>query len=199
MTTILIVSVVLLWIVVLLNLILTLALIRRTGLSPAPTTGLKAGQQAPSFTAETLQGESVTLTSTLTSYPQRALVLLFVGPRCSACHEALPRFGELSPMASRSGVQFVLVSAGDRQQTQHLITGHTLGFPILVAPRDDNPFLQDYQVDLTPSYCMIDPQGMVRSAGHTSQSGGKWQALATTWEKRAKSIPVAVLSLGGEL
>ncbi len=76
METILIISSVLLWVMILLNLLLTLGLSRRLNARLPRMDFLKIGQPAPSFTAQTLQGETVTLSS----YARRAVAFVFTSP-----------------------------------------------------------------------------------------------------------------------
>ena len=89
--TVLIGSVALLWVLVLFNLVLTLGLVRRAnanaGPQPMEEEGLEAGERAPDFTAETLDGEAVTLAT----YAGRDVAFLFMSPFCGPCREKLPR------------------------------------------------------------------------------------------------------------
>lgn len=175
----LVASSILLWIVVLCNLLLTLALVRRmnTGITPLKE-GLKAGQQAPAFSAETLGGQVVTLAT----YTGRAVVFLFVSPTCKPCREAMPTYEALGAKASRAGVELVLVSIVDAEQTRLFAEEFALHLPVLVAPRESNPFMQDYLLSDTPSYCFIDQQGVVQSTGIPSPHLKKWKQLVEAWE-----------------
>src|SRR5215208_5806177 len=98
---ILVVSTILLWIIVLLNLLLTLALIRRINersageVAPEP---LPVGQTAPDFFAETLQNERVTLAN----YAGRTLAMVFISPTCSHCRPIIPQVESLGPKAKDS-------------------------------------------------------------------------------------------------
>ena len=174
----LVLSSVMLWILVLCNLILTLALVRRVNSgSPSPK-GLKEGQPAPNFTAENLRGEIVTLAT----YAQREVVFIFVEPTCGPCREALPSYEAWGPKALQSGVDLVLVSTADAERTHRFVDEFRIKLPVLVAPRDSNPFVNDYQVSGTPSYCLIDKHGKVQSTGSPNLRFGKWRALAEAWE-----------------
>src|SRR5258706_10943407 len=103
----------LLWVVVLCNLLLTLALIRKVNSGAVDQTkvGLKEGEIAPDFMAETLSGEKVTLAM----YAQREVVFIFIAPTCRPCLEALPRYNALGMKAAQSGVEIVLVSRGEKE------------------------------------------------------------------------------------
>lgn len=84
MESILIISSILLWVVVLLNLLLTLGLARRIRNAAFPVMeSLKIGQKAPDFSALTLQGKTVTLAD----YAGHAAAFVFVSPDCKPCRE----------------------------------------------------------------------------------------------------------------
>ncbi len=190
METALIVSSVLLWVVVLLNVLLTLALVRRVnasgGLNGAgmTETGPTIGEQAPAFSAQTLEGEPVTL-ETYTGRG-RATVLLFISAGCRPCRELLATLGDMLPGARQSGTDLILVSSDRREQVQALLTEFHLDISVLLAPRDSNPFFADYKITGTPSYCVIDEDGTVQSAGHPSPSFDAWKALTATWTRAGK-------------
>src|SRR5688572_13929556 len=117
MEPVLVVSLILLWILVLLNLLLTLALARRLntlssqlGDPLANVPKLELGQPAPDFSAETLDGSQVSLTS----YIGRNVAFVFISPSCGPCREEMPVLNALQPKAKRAGVELVLVSDSSR-------------------------------------------------------------------------------------
>lgn len=204
MTEALLVSSVLLWVVVAFNLLLTLALVRRLnatsrqdsrGVGEAHPAGLKPGQQAPDFTAQTLQGEPVTLDT----YAGQGVAFIFFSTNCNPCKEALPRLEALRPGAQRAGVELVVVSTQEASKTQAFVDEMHVRLPVLVAPHPANPFMKDYNLNATPSYSLVDAAGIVQSAGHLSFQSGEWKALSEQWEggrERAVSMGVAT-SEGG--
>lgn len=118
METILVVSSILLWLVVLLNLLLTFGLVRRFNAAPRPVTmphqiGLQVGELAPDFTAPTVHGEIVTLST----YIGRKVVFVFISAHCVPCHEVLPDLQQLGLKAARAGVELVLVSSDEMEET----------------------------------------------------------------------------------
>lgn len=192
METGLVISMVLLWVVVLLNLLLTLALIRRlnrTSTSPhaqaIPKVGPEVGQRAPDFTAQTLDGATVTRES----YTGKKVALVFISTHCGPCREALPRLEQLGPKAARGGIELLLVSSNEAGETRILVESLTLHLPVLVAPSPTNPLTAAYQATATPSYCFIDEQGIVQSAGLLILEGGQWETLVDSWAKQG--VPVA--------
>jgi peroxiredoxin len=189
MLDLLLVSSVLLWLVVGLNLLLTLALVRKINSgTPRP---LKKGQRAPDFTAQTLTGEQVTLAS----YAGRSVALIAVSPSCGPCREALPRYEALAPKARRAGVELLLVSTAPMAESQAFVEELAIHAPLIVAPEPDNSFMRDYKLAGTPSYCLIDAQGKVQSSGFPSS--GEWQALTETWESHTHRVAELAANAGG--
>ena len=180
MEQVLVLSSVLLWIVVFCNLVLTLALVRRVIANPQPKEGLKEGLPAPDFTAETLSGGRVTLAT----YAQRDVVFVFISPTCEPCREALPSYEALGPKARQSGVELVLVSTADAEQTHRFVNEFGIQLPVLIAHRESNSFMRDYKLSTTPSYCFVDRRGKIQATGFTNQKVGKWKALAEAWETK---------------
>jgi peroxiredoxin len=189
--TVFVVSSILLWLVVLLNLLLTLALVRRVNAHGVNTVGVSEigpsiGEQAPAFSAQTLEGAPVTLES----YTRRgrATVLLFISAGCQPCRELLASLEDLLPGAQQTGTDLILVSSDGREKIHALLTELQLDIPVLLAPRDSNPFFTDYHITGTPSYCVIDEDGTIQSAGHPWPSFGAWKALTTTWTRTGKLV-----------
>ena len=195
MTEIMVVSSVLLWLAVGFNLILTLALVRRLNaldstsqsrstdpgkLAPA-SPGPEIGQSAPAFTAQTLEGEQVTLNTYIGGGCSAAFV--FISTTCEPCREALPSYEALLPKARQAGVELVLVSTSDPVQTAAFVDQFNIRLPVLVAPMRDNPFMKDYNFNATPSYCLVDAQGKIQSAGYPTFSWGEWKALVDSWDQ----------------
>lgn len=179
METVLIVSSILLWLVVLLNVLVTLALVRRVNATSTPRESLKAGEQAPAFAAKMLDGETIALTSYTSTRKQT--VFLFISTHCAPCRDLLAALRELVPTAHQTGTNLVLVSSDGLEETVSLVEEMKLTLPVLLAPRQDNPFFNDYKVFGTPSYCHINEQGMILSSGYFSLQFGEWKALIETW------------------
>jgi peroxiredoxin len=179
----------LLWVGLLFNLILTLAVVRRVSRSSSvhgrsrDHVDLKPGELGPDFIAQKLNGDTVTLNS----YKGRSVAFLFISPSCSPCRDALPSYELLRPVALRAGVEMVLVSTADAAGTQQFSEEFDIRLPVLIAPRQTNPFARDYKTHGTPSYCVIDPDGKVVSAGYPSMEWGEWKALTDSWQQIAGS------------
>lgn len=188
------VGIVLLTVAVIFNYILTFALIRRqdTNQQVAETELLGVGEVAPDFTAETLNGDIVTRAS----YAGRSIAFLYFGSSCPTCAEMFPRYDALRLKAQLSGVELVLVSIDSLDQTRAFISQHPSKLPLIVAPRSSNPLKDNYKVSGTPSYCLIDEQGLVLSSGYADVYAQKWQALTRIWEATTPRTAQFALSEG---
>jgi peroxiredoxin len=188
----LIVSSVGLWLVVSLNLVLTLALVRRINKQALPAgngagaglSGLSKGTAAPDFAATTLSGEPVSLAS----YAGRTVAFLFISPGCSPCRDGLPRYLSWHRQALPLGIDMVLVSAADAQETQPLVDEFSIDMPILLAPRGTSTFLADYKVPGTPHYTLLNSQGVVISSDYPGYDWHSWSGAV-----QATSTPPATL------
>jgi peroxiredoxin len=171
MEPILIVSSILLWIVVLFNLLLTVALIRRSAaqqpgfdMENVPT--LEIGSQAPDFAAITLDGEIVTSAD----FENQPVVLIFISPTCQPCLDKLLEFHASASYAKTKGMAVALVSVGEEEKTKEIIKEHNIAMPILIAPRNNNPFMKDYEVAGTPFYCVIDIHNRIQRIGFIKEN-----------------------------
>ncbi len=175
METALVISSIFLWLIVLANVFLTLALIRRLNRAGQNTldVGLKTGTTAPDFTAQTLQG----VTKTLTDYKGRAAVLIFASPSCQPCRERLPMLQMTAVEARADGVEFVLVSGGTLEDTRAWNQEAEIQLPLLVATQDQNPFFKDYQITGTPAYCLLGADGKVHGSNHVGVNLDDWKKL----------------------
>jgi peroxiredoxin len=176
--TIFLVSSLLLWLVVLFNLLLTLALIRRVNARPSTTAphrlvSLAIGTSAPPFEAQTLEGTPVTLDT----YRGRPTFFAFVAPECSACHEVLPLLHSVTSSPAQTHTNVVIVSRADREQTLHMIEEFKLSLPVIAAPAETSAFFRDYQIAGTPSYCFINEKAIVKETGPLSPTNLEWKTL----------------------
>lgn len=185
MDNLLIVNLVVLWTLVLINLLVTLAIVRRINTesnnSQEELELLKKGEVAPEFTAKTLQGDIVTLRN----YIGRSVAFLFMTPTCSMCRDTLYTYQTKYSKAKQKGVELVLVSGVDESATRTFVDEYNItSLPVLVDPEPslvhpfgENSFFKDYNVSSVPSYCLINSKGEIQSSGHPSLDGGKWDKL----------------------
>lgn len=186
MERILVVSMLSLWVLVLLNMLVTLALVRRMnsdGRMPHianQSEGIAPGEIAPDFKAETLSGEPLTLAS----FNGRTTAFLFIGTHCPPCREAIPSYEATRLEAMQAGVELVLVSVDDAAQSRTFADEIATSLPILIAPRESNSFMSDYKLSVTPSYCLIDPGGKVKSSGYPLIERGMWRGWMDSHDAR---------------
>jgi peroxiredoxin len=177
METLLVVSSILLWVVVLLNILLTLGLARRVRVAIPVMDSLKVGQKAPNFNVQTLQGKTITLAN----YADQLTAFVFISPHCKPCREELPHLRELSFKARDYGAEIVLVSDEDEESTRAFVDGTVDSLTVLVAPRDRNPLFRDYKVPGTPSFYLLDSQGKVQATGAgIDELAGKLEAFSNS-------------------
>lgn len=156
--------VVLLAIVVVGNMLLTWGMVRRlkalqeqVAASGVPLdNGLRAGDEAPDFSAQSLAGDTVTRDEIV----RDETVLAFLSPTCSGCETQLPALRELARQpGGRPAV--VAVVDGVAEESTHLIEGMQGEVPILFAPRQHNDLLERYQVNVYPSFYVMGPEGRI--------------------------------------
>jgi peroxiredoxin len=176
MEHILLISSIALWLVVALNLMLTLALVQRQRTrTVAQPKLLPVGEEAPPFEAETAAGDKVTLDA---FDKENELAMVFVSPKCTACITMIPFLNNLRPLAERAGVTLVLVSDSSPNATQTLIAEHGVALPVLSAPRKTNDFLDAYRRMATPIFCLLDRKRKVKATGFLD---GEWHELTAQW------------------
>jgi thiol-disulfide isomerase/thioredoxin len=168
-----------LWLVVLCNLLLTVALARRVaalgtgGPAPgAPVGGLPAGAPAPAFTAVTPDGAERT-SAELGPGP---LLLGFFSPTCEACHDHAPHFAELARRAADEGATAVAVVDGDAGGSARLRERLPADLPVLLAQRPANPLLGAYLVDAYPTYTAVVDGTVAGSFGGVAELQAWWTA-----------------------
>lgn len=180
--TVLAVGLVVLWLLVVAHIMLTLAVVRRVntftaGLG-AGSQAMEPGQAAPDFTAETLNGTTVSL-GDLSDQPS---LIVFMSPTCPPCRDSMPDYAHLAELAPSAGVRFLLVSDGAADPTRDVVTEFDVHCPVLVAPKDSNPFFKDWNITGTPQFVWIE-RGKVRSSGVTSRNLRVWTDVVRRFEE----------------
>lgn len=194
------ISVMVLWAVVLVNLLLTLRLVRwqRARVDEQKQAGaretapeLAVDAPAPEFRARTLTGEQVQLAT----YTGQAVLFIFVSPHCDSCRLKLPLLTKLKPLAkARSGVEFVLVSASSAAETYAWVESIReenkveVDFPILLDPQMRSGFVWAYNPrGMIPYFCLVDAQGIVQARGLFGT--GEWSRFQREWESPTALSP----------
>lgn len=195
MDAILLFSLTALWVVVLVDLAMTLRLVRWIagqnelrlqfmlgGRDP------ELGQPAPPFRARAMTGRPVTLDD----YAGRQVAFVFVSPLCDRCRKEIPGLISLAPRAAaNAGTEIIVVSDGEIALTKVWLDamrdedGVTVDVPVLVAPGAESATIHQYNPSGTlPSFCLVDAAGRVVARGLLGQD--EWRELTRLWEGRAK-------------
>lgn len=144
---------------------------------------LEPGQPAPNFKAQTLSGESVTLTR----YTGSRVVFVFIFPS-TPCQIMLPDIEAWQPKAEQSGIELVLVSLTNARQTRALINGLDRTLPVLVAADGSPALVAAYKIPSTPFCCLVDGQGRVQSVGFPNSEGAPWKHWNASWVAERKGV-----------
>ena len=158
-----------------LNLLLTLALIRRVGQRSEGglrLTGLEPGEPAPDFEAETLDASPVAASD----LARGRSALLFISPGCQPCKDALPQYVELAGFGRASGIGVFLVSDGDVETTRDMIGRIESPPTVIVAPRSTNDLFSRWRVPATPHFVVVQ-DGVTVVSGPPSKTYPGWRNL----------------------
>lgn len=190
------IGVISLWVVVLLNLLITIRIIRWFHVTQDmrrhiavrdESPPLAVGSVAPPFRARTLAGEL----RTRDGFAGRATVFVFVSPHCGSCRTKLADLQTLSVSAKeRAQIELVLVSDSGIAETLEWINlardedKVEVKMPVLTAPLSNSDFLSVYNPQgYLPYFCLVDDQGTVRARDPLGM--GEWKRLEREWMRRA--------------
>jgi hypothetical protein len=177
-----------LWVVVLVNLGLTVRLVAwsrvvtraddtREGFGPE----LTIGQRSPTFRARSITGERVT-ERTFAGSPT---TYVFVSPNCESCRSTVSKLQPFAVAALRQGTRVVVVSDSGTKRTGAWLDeirndGTAVVAPVLTAPREDSSMLEDYDgPGFLPYFCRVSPDGAVQARGIVGRDD--WLALTRSW------------------
>lgn len=169
MTALLVALLVVVGAVAVLNLLLTVGVIRRlrehtqrlSTLGAAPVAAmLAAGQRVGAFAATTTDGEPVT--RDLLSGP--TLVGVFT-PGCGACEERLPDFLTRARDFPGGRAQVLAVVAGEAGETTAYRDRLTGAARVVVEPPAGGPLATALEVSAFPAFGLLDADGVVVASG----------------------------------
>lgn len=180
------------WAVLLLNLLLTLRLVRwlrsyqeaqRLNSVRAELPELPLGEPAPAFRARDLSGSPVRSEDFL----GRETALVFVSPHCSPCRRELPGLVALAALARQAaGAEIVLVSDSGAGETQSWVIEirdkDKVDLPIpLLASGKTSDFQARYNPrGIIPYFCHIDTEGNVTARGGLHSPA--WADVVKKWD-----------------
>jgi len=183
-------SLVLLFLLVLLEGVGVVALFRQVGLlhialagrpqhlgASVPTEAFPSGTKAPYLAGVSIQGEPVALDRL---FGQRVLVA-FVHPLCEPCNAIGPELEALHREGAMH-TKVIVVSDGDRISTEEYAAEHHLTAPILYEPRNDfnqqAPSLDRFRVPRTPFAYLLDEQHRVVTSGTIGKKEFFWRVAS---------------------
>ena len=197
----LLVSSILLWSGMMLNMTLTLRILRwiranneARMVQQKPVEqhqSVVIGTPAPDFKARTLTGQPIRLDN----YAGHSVAFIFISPACGHCRLEMPVLTKLAPLAKKNAdVEIILVSDWGPIVTEQWLAalqsedGVDVQLPIVVAPRGKTDFLDDYNPEgRTPSFCLLDAQSKVQARGEIPSM--QWKQLKRSWEGTTKLAP----------
>lgn len=164
-------AVVLVGVIAVLDLLLTVGVVRRlreqaevlrelrttADADPVIEVILPAGRTVADFTAGTLSGRTLSREGLST-----ATLVGFFSPHCEPCREQVPRF--LAYAAGFDGA-VVAVAAGDPTETADLVA-ELAGVAEVVVQDENGPLEKAFGVHGYPALCLLEPGGRVVASGY---------------------------------
>jgi AhpC/TSA family len=179
------------WLVLLLNLMLTLRLARyvrsrqradRLDALRESLPELELGAPAPEFSGQDLTGKPVRLGD----YSGRETAFVFISPHCRTCAGEVPDLARLAPLArAGSSAELVLVSDSGAAETGVWLAGIAERHPEVTGLRtivgSGSELLARYNPrGSTPYFCHLDADGRVSARGGLRSP--YWVAIVRRWE-----------------
>ncbi len=168
MTSTLIISNIILWILVLVLVAVVFALVRQIGVlyervAPAGALmagkGLKTGELAPVFDLQTLQGQAFRLGGERSD--GKSTLLFFLSPSCPVCKTLLPVLQAMRK-SEADWLEIVLASDGDEQEHREWLKKQKLeSWPYVLSPQ----LGMTMQVAKLPFGALIDEKGILCARG----------------------------------
>jgi signal peptidase I len=133
---------------------------------------LPIGQPAPPFSAQTVEGYSLSLQDFV---GQR--LLLLCTPYHRLAREMIPSFLALALRLEHQGVACVFVTSDPLDRARLMVEEQNIHLPVLVTPQGHHPFYQDYGLEFTPAFYLIDERGRIEASGHPDAGSATWKAV----------------------
>lgn len=106
------------------------------------------------------------------------VLLYFFAPWCGVCNLSAHNLEDLRQARGEAElvIYLVAISYRDVAAVQDYADRHHLTMPILLG---DRRIVQDYRIEATPTYYVLDEQGRVKdqSVGYSSELGLRWRTL----------------------
>ena len=126
--------------------------------------GLEAGQPAPTFSAQDLNGNPISLEA----YNGKPVMLTFWSPDCGACREELPALQMIADDPNADVTLITVVSKLPAAEVQQFVTEAWLTFPVIVD--EAGQIAHDYEIVGVPVSYFINPDGRI---DHSAVGAGR--------------------------
>lgn len=118
-----------------------------------------AGQKAPEFTVQGLDGNDVSLSD----YKGKILLVDFWASWCGPCKVTIPTFNELHEKFGSKGLTVIGLDVWDQEEAMRkAIADLEIDYTVLYAPRDGSIVDLQYGVEGIPTAYLIDKEGVIR-------------------------------------
>jgi len=138
----------------------TFAILGPKELAPpsTPNIGTQAGNLAPNFQLNNLEGKLVSL-SDLRGKP---VMLNFWGTWCHPCVSEMPFIQRVYEEQSAKGLVLLAINiGGTSSQVEEFLQGHNLSLPVLLDTKKD--VAQRYNIQYIPTTFFIDKEGIIQA------------------------------------
>ncbi len=128
--------------------------------------GLQTGAKSPLFTAESTDGDRISLQDLLTNSENKYVFLVFSSTTCSACQQFWPelkRFAENHP-----DLAIIMMSNGEQSENETMQKEQDFPFPIVAW---DENVANEYKVPGTPYLYLLSRDQQVLFSGFADEIG----------------------------
>jgi thiol-disulfide isomerase/thioredoxin len=116
------------------------------------------GVKAPDFSVKTLAGEPYTK-ATMDGHPT---LLVFWAPWCKVCQRELPVLREYYQREKPAQLRVLSIGFADtRQRVDEFVKAQEATFVFPTAYDEDNRMAREYRINATPTFVLVDAQGLV--------------------------------------
>lgn len=164
----LVAGLVLVGVIAVLNLLLTMAVIRRLRRQeammsmPDMDSGPAIGSKLPAFSAEPVSGDVVTSDDLIGS----PAILAFFSTDCSACKTSIPYLVEYAEVNNLKPRQVLVVVGGEDREKRDEIAAELNSVASVVYEAHHGPMAANFDVKALPTFVMIDDKGtVIRTVG----------------------------------
>ncbi len=185
-----------LWVLVLLQTLLFVALLRQVGVlhtrvAPRGAMGTEtptAGDIVPQTVFETLDGHPVRFAA----QNDKDFLALFVTPACSVCKDVMPGFRALS-RERQSELDTVLAIGADEVEAREYTREHSIRVATVADPR----LLHQFKIPTTPYGVVINSEGRISAAGLVNNLEQVESLLLTAAEQEVTEAENGSASVAG--